>query len=119
MSHSTITTYYYLSLLLSLVVGGAILIWWGYVIVKKRHHRIVDPNNIHIEGAAVKGIFYMMPGLLAFVVLSIPVLYFNYLLKQEAYCLEVIRTNQGIKKDDPDLLERCGALNIEELFERK
>lgn len=119
MSHSTITTCYYISLFLSFVVGGAILTWWGYLIVKKRHRSIVDPENIHIEAAAVKGVFYMMPGLLAFVVLSVPVLYFNYLLKQEAYCLEVIRTNKGIKKDDPDLLERCGALNIEELFERK
>ena len=74
-------------------------------------------RRINLSEVAFKALFYMSPGMLVFVLFSIPVIYFNYLLKQEIFCGQMIEINK-MTANNPDLQEKCGRLDIDELLEK-
>lgn len=74
-------------------------------------------RRINLREVAFKALFYMLPGIFVFVLFSIPVIYFNYLFKQETFCLQMIEVNK-MTANDPDLQEKCGRLDIDELLEK-
>jgi len=115
MSHSTILLGFYFSLLVFLPAGAYIMFRWGKKVVKPLARDIDQSKSIDIPGIATKTFFYMIPSIIACGVFAAPVLYFNYLLKQEDYCKEIIRFNK-LSKSDPILKERCSCFHVDELF---
>ena len=85
-------------------------------VIKPMTKNLEKSRRINVSEIAFKALFYMLPGMLVFVLFSIPVLYFGYLRKQEAYCRQVIEVNK-LTRTNPDLQERCGMLDIDELLE--
>lgn len=116
MTHSQVQIYFYISLIIGMGLGLFLMIWWFRKIFK----RLAPKNNetASINGTAFKTLIFGFPGILMFILCCIPALYFNSLIKKEAYCLDLIQFNKGIKKDDPDIVERCGCLDVDELFEK-
>lgn len=108
MTHNIIVIALTLSVLIGIPLGIVLMVLWIKRIFKK-----VLSNKGPLEGTVL---IYAFPGLVVFIVCSIPAFYFNYLLKQEGYCQQLIKANPRLTKDDSDLLERCGALDINELF---
>lgn len=77
---------------------------------------IEKSGALNLNVVSIKTLFFMTPGLLVFIAFSIPVIYFNYLLKQERFCMEMIERNK-LTKTNADLEKSCGSLDINELLE--
>jgi len=114
MNHAQLTLYFQLSLFIAVPVGVLGMLLW----MKRVWPRIrTNAERIgSVKSIVAMSLFYVSPGLLFFVACSVPAIYFNYLLKQQLYCVEVVRTNRGITQDNADLKERCGYFDMNELF---
>ena len=117
MTHSTIQILFYITLVFGLGGGAFVLIWWAKKIWKKYYKSVTNDRVISISAVSMKAFIYMLPGILLFVLMNIPLMYLGSLLKKEDYCKEIIRVNKGITKDDPFMKERCNCLDVDELFE--
>lgn len=93
MTHDQVELYYNISLYLGFILGLAAFVGWG-VFIWKRLYKSANKDKV-ISGTvvAMKTLFFMFPGLIAFVICVIPLTYFANILKQEEYCKEVIRVN--------------------------
>jgi hypothetical protein len=118
MNHSTLTLYFNWSLWIGLPLGLLLLVLWQRKIYKPLVRHLEKQQRVNLQGVAMKTLIASMPGLIACIVCVIPAFYFNHLLKQHDYCLEVVRVNKGMAKNDAMLVERCGRLDVDELFER-
>jgi heme/copper-type cytochrome/quinol oxidase subunit 2 len=116
MGHDQIQLYFYISLVLGFVLGIGVLIWWAKRIWKKLLNRLEAHRSPSRATVAAYTLWYMMPALIVFILCCIPMIYFNYLLKQEDYCITVIKVNKGIRKDDQTLRERCHQFDLDALF---
>jgi hypothetical protein len=116
MNHDTLSTALTLSTYIGIPLGLLLFVWWYKKVFGRLVKNLEKSKTIHLEVVAIKALFYSFPGLVLFIACSVPALYFNYLLKQEDYCKQFIEVNKGIKKDDADLIKRCGALDIDALF---
>ena len=116
MNYAQLTLYFVLSLVIGLTIGLiGMLVWFKRVWPRiKRNAERQGPKDV--AGIALMSVFYSSPGLLFFLACSVPAIYFNHLLKQHWYCTEVVRHNRGITQDHPDLKERCGYFDMNELF---
>lgn len=116
MSHTTITVAFYLSLFLILPLGLILMILWVIKIYKPLSKSVNISKGINLDEFSAKGVIFMLPGFILFVLFSIPTLYFNYLFSQEEHCKELIKVN-NLNKTAPILQEQCSAFDINELFE--
>jgi len=116
MNHTTLIMALNISLYLVLPIGMVLLFLWFTKIYKPLVKSLEKMKRISTNSVAIKVMIYMMPGLLIFVLFSVPAIYFNHLIGQEEYCQELITVN-NFKKDHPTLIKRCGSLDIEGLFE--
>jgi hypothetical protein len=116
MSGAQLTLYFALSLTIGLSIGLAGLLLWIRRVWPRIRKRADRQEPASIDGIAVMSLFYVSPGLLFFLACSVPAIYFNYLLKQQSYCVEVVRANKGITQDDAFLKERCSYYDTNELF---
>ena len=116
MKHDQLTLYFALSLLIGLSVGVIGMLLWIKRVWPRIRKNAESYVHVSVARIAVMSLFYASPGLLFLVVCSLPAIYFSHLLKQQSYCVEVIRTNRGITKDHPDLKARCGYFDMNELF---
>ena len=118
MNYAQLTLYFVLFLVIGLTIGlMGMLVWFKRVWPRiKRIAERQGPKDV--AGIALMSVFYSSPGLLFFLACSVPAIYFNHLLKQHGYCTEVVRhnINRGITRDHPDLKERCGYFDMNELF---
>jgi hypothetical protein len=87
-----------------------LLVWTVRILLKKRILGSGAPVGITLT-------IMSMPVTLIYIALLIPLFYFNYLLKQERYCLEVIRVNGMHDPGQPMLRERCSAFDIPALID--
>ena len=117
MNHAGVTTAFYVSLLVIMPIGLILMILWAIKILKPMTVNLEKSRRINLSEVAFKALFYMSPGMLVFVLFSIPVIYFNYLLKQERFCGQMIEVNK-MTANNPDLQEKCGRLDIDELLEK-
>ena len=117
MNHSTIAAGFYISLFVLMPIGLVLMILWTIKILKPMTRNLEKSRRINLREVAFKALFYMLPGIFVFVLFSIPVIYFNYLFKQETFCLQMIEVNK-MTANDPDLQEKCGRLDIDELLEK-
>jgi hypothetical protein len=108
MTHNTIVIALALSVLIGIPLGIVLMVLW----IKKIFKKVLGSKG-PLEGAVL---IYAFPGLVVLIVCSIPAFYFNYLLKQEDYCQQLVKVNPRMTKDDPALLKRCGALDIDALY---
>ncbi len=120
MNHATLSIAFYVSLVLGMSIGIAIMIGWAKRILKPAVttlERSLESSKV-IDHEVIGGSMFllMLPGLIAFVLCCVPVIYFNYLLKQHNYCLQVIRVNKIKNTDDEFLIARCGKLDLDELL---
>jgi hypothetical protein len=123
MSHATILICFWISLVVIIPIGLIVMFLWG-----KKAYRwtmkyisdkqfIIDAPIRYGRIIAYVASFYMIPGILLFLLFCVPVLYFGHLLKQENFIVQVIQVNH-LKKDSPDLDEYRSTYNIDELYER-
>lgn len=63
-------------------------------------------------------LWFSIPAISLLIVMTVPVFYFNYLVKQENYCLDVIRVNKIKTTNNQFLQERCGRFELNELIKR-
>jgi hypothetical protein len=121
MNHAQLTLYFTLSLFIGLSIGVIGMFLWIKRVwprIKKNAERSGGAQgHVNVGGIAVMSLVYASPGLLLLVAFSVPAIYFNHLMKQQLYCVEVVRTNRGITQDHPDLKARCGYFDMNELFE--
>jgi len=117
MNHATINILFYISLIVILPIGAYLMIRWGKRIVKPISRDIDKSKSVQVQGIAFKTFIYMIPSIIGFIIFAVPVMYFSHLMKQEDYCIELIRVNH-LKKTDPILKERCDCLDHEELFQK-
>jgi hypothetical protein len=116
MNHDQLTLYLAFSLFIGLPMGLIGMLLWTKRVwsrIRKSAERYV---HVSVGRIAVMSLFYVSPGLLLLLACSLPAIYFNHLLKQQSYCVEVVRTNRGIARDHPDLKARCGYFDMNELF---
>jgi len=116
MNYAQLTLYFVLSLVIGLTIGLIGMFMWFKRVWPRIRRNAERPGPKSIAGIALMSVFYSSPGLLFFLACSVPAVYFNYLLKQHGYCTEVVRHNRGITRDHPDIKERCGYFDMNELF---
>jgi hypothetical protein len=116
MTHDQLNLYFWISLGLGLPLGLALTILWAKKILPGLLRWMNRQPVISLRGISVKAFIYMVPGLLLLIICSVPALYFNYWLKQEQYCIQVVQVNEKIEKDHPIFQERCSCLDVDELF---
>lgn len=115
MNHATVTTAFYVSLLIILPIGLLSMILWMRKIIKPLTKSVEKSGRIDLDIISFKTLIFMLPGLLVLILFSVPAIYFNYLLKQETFCKEMIKRN-NLTKTRPELQEKCGSLDIDELL---
>ena len=108
---------FHISLFCGMPLGILLMILWGRRIFGRLKKAMEQQPHLDISWIAMRSLVLMLPGLLIFVLCCVPALYFGDLRKQRVYCLKVIEVNEGIAKDNPWLIERCGCLDLDELFE--
>ena len=116
MNYAQLTLYFVLSLVIGLIIGLIGMLVWIRRVWPRIKRNAERPGPKDIGGIALMSVFYSSPGFVFFVACSVPAIYFNHLLKQHGYCIEVVRHNKGITRDHPDLKERCGSFDMNELF---
>jgi hypothetical protein len=120
MSLGTVEVAFYASLIFGLTIGTAALIWWARKIFKPLLRATEEQQQkrgvVSLNIVSMQTFVRMLPGLLLFVICCLPFFYFNGLLKQIPYCIEVIRINKIQSVDDDFLQERCGRLDLQELL---
>jgi len=118
MNHAQLTFYFALSLGIGLPIGIIGMLMWLKRVWPRIRTNAERQGPADVAGIAAMSVFYGSPGLLFFLACSVPAIYFNHLLKQHWYCTEVVRhnINRGITQDHPDLKERCGYFDMNELF---
>lgn len=114
MNRAQLTLYFALSLGIGLPISAIGMLLW----TKRVWSRIRKNTERYggVEQIAVMSLFYVSPGLLFLLACLVPAIYFSHLLKQQLYCVEVIRINRGITQDHADLKARCGYFDMNELF---
>ena len=108
MNHNTILILLWVTFILGTISGFYLFYLW----CKRKWTSIKNAKSLD------KIFFLTFPGLFVLILPLFPTIYFNYLLKQEIYCITIIQVNKDIQKNDPFLIERCNCLNIDELFEK-
>lgn len=116
MTHATISTYFNWSLWLGLPLGLLLMFFWGRKIYKPLARTIERDEALHLKVIAMRATLYSLPGIFVMILCSVPALYFGYLLKQHRYCVDVVGVNKNMSKDHPDLKQRCGRFDVDELF---
>ena len=116
MNHATVNIAFFVSLLVIMPIGLILMILWGIKIIKPMTANVEKSRRINLSEIAFKALIYMFPGMLVFLLFSIPVLYFGYLRKQETFCRQMIEVNK-LTTTHPDLEKKCGMLDINELLE--
>ena len=114
MTQSAIQTWFHLSAWLLAPLGLAAMVWWMARVTYPRTKRHVEARGASLRAVAMLTLFWSLPGLLAFILACMPMLYFAHLRKQTDYCVKLIRVNK-LQRDDRDLRERCGGLDLDEL----
>lgn len=116
MSRLAIDFWFFFTLFGGLPLGLVLMALWG----KKIFPRVLKPVNgqpsVSVSAIPMRVFVYMIPGFLVFLLCCVPVLYCGHLRKQREYCLQVVRMNKGITKDNDMLKERCGCFDLDELF---
>ncbi|WP_434777332.1 hypothetical protein [Neisseria sp. Ec49-e6-T10] len=74
---------------------------------------LADKNKI-----ALATLWYSLPAIVTLVIMVIPAIYFNHLVKQEDYCLTIIKVNKINTIENPFLQDRCSSFDLPELIER-
>jgi len=115
MNHATVTTAFYISLLVILPIGLLLMILWIRKIIKSLSKSIEKSGLFDLQMISFKTLIFMLPGLLVFILFSVPAIYFNHLLKQETFCKEMIKRN-NLTETRPELQKKCGSLDIDELL---
>lgn len=116
MNYATVNAAFYASLVIVLPIGLILMILWARKILKSLTRSIEKSGSLDLQMISFKTLVYMFPGMLVFILFSIPAIYFNYLLKQEAFCKKMIEVNK-MTVTNRDLEEKCGSLDINELLE--
>jgi ABC-type Fe3+ transport system permease subunit len=116
MNRAQLTFYFAFSLFIGLSIGVVGMLLWIKRVWSRIRKSAERQGPANVGGIAVMSLFYASPGLLFFVACGVPAIYFSHLLKQQSYCVEVVRTNRGITQDHADLKERCGYFDMNELF---
>lgn len=116
--HDTVEFLFFFSLISCLPLGIALMLLWAKKIFPALLRRINARRDIVLSHLSIQAFAYMIPGLLLLILCSVPVFYFGNLRKQYSYCMQVVRVNEGISRNSPFLLKRCGDFDIDELFER-
>ena len=115
MTSTAIDHYFIIAASIGVPLGVALAFVWARKIFKPLVAWLERQRHISIDGVAMRSTVMMVPGLVAMVLCCVPLLYCGYLRKQHAYCVDVVRANHGIARDDPDLVERCGRFDYAEL----
>lgn len=122
MSHDTLTLFFWLSLGIGMPAGLALALLWAKKILpgllRKVDKNTEQTGRLSLMYVALTASLRFIPGLVLLILCCIPALYFNNLLQQEQYCIEVIRVNKGrVTKTSPIIAERCSCLDVEGLFQ--
>lgn len=111
MTYSTLKILFYISIVFGLIIGILLFIWW----TKKIKKKIFNTKAASIA----RTFFYILPGIIMFIIACVPCLYSNYLLKQYNYCKQVIEVNKGIDRNASIIQERCSCFDLNELFKNQ
>lgn len=112
MNHTTITVIFFISLIFLMPAGLILMIRWAFRI----YQPVFKKPSVDLNEVMLKAVVFMFPGYFALVLFSLPAIYFNYLLKQEKFCQQMIKVNK-MTETNADLEEKCGSLDINELLE--
>lgn len=111
MNHATVERLLYITLFCGLFPGLSLLMFWIKLIFRFLLKSIESLGHINLVAISLRAFVHMLSGLC-----TVSMLYFGHLLKRVEYCLQIIKVNKGMEKDNLFLLERCGCLDIDELF---
>ena len=122
MGHDTLTLFFWLSLGFGLPAGLLLAVLWAKKIfpglLQKVNRSMEETGRLSLSYVAITASLQFIPGLVFLILCCVPALYFNDLLQQEQYCIQVIRVNTGrVTKNSPIIAERCARLDVEALFQ--
>src|SRR5262245_58812541 len=105
MNQAQLSLYFALSLYIGLPLGVVGMLLWIRRVWPRVRKSAESQRHVNMQVIAFMSLFYVSPGLLSFLACSAPAIYFSHLLKQHAYCTDVVRhnINRGITQDDRDL----------------
>ncbi len=116
MTKAGLNFWFAISLFLLMPMGLALLGLWirriyRPLVAKMRARGPVDFNDISWQT-----LYSMLPGLLAFALFSLPLIYFNHQRNQWNFCLRVVQDNPGIDKTDSRLTLPCSCFDLDEVL---
>lgn len=117
MSHSFITLAFNLCLFILLPLATLILIVLLIKVHKKTVHTLKEHNILSINGIAMTTFVKSIPLFILYIIMLIPLFYFNHQIKQENYCIQVIQINKLVDPQEKILQERCAQFNLTELIQ--
>lgn len=115
MTIGTINVFFWLSIGICLPLAALVLYLWSVKVYKPLKASIERERSVDLHSVSMKTLVMMMPGIIGAILCCVPMFYCGNLRKQHAYCVEVVRVNKGITRDDPDIIERCGRYDFDEL----
>ena len=119
MTHATVDAMKAFSLALLCVAGIVLLLLWVKRSLRpltlEAEARAARTGHVSPEALALRVFFSMLPYLALFIVVCVPLFFFNHLSNQHDVCIDIIQINH-LKKGDPFLVERCGRLDQDELI---
>ncbi|MGL4666548.1 MAG: hypothetical protein ACRCWR_01300 [Saezia sp.] len=118
MSHDFVLWAFRLSLWIWLPVATGIFIILIVRMYKMWLPKMQQGQSYSVNGIAMEAFVRIIPALLVYIVLVVPVFYFSHQTKQEDYCMEVVRVNKMTSPDNKLLQERCSQFDLEELIAR-
>lgn len=73
-------------------------------------------RNINSHKRRLHTFFYILPPILVFFIMLIPVFYFHHLSKQYRYCVDIVQFNHITTTENEFLQERCSDFDLTELI---
>lgn len=114
MNHDQVMLGYYIALFAVLPLAFLVFLYLMVRVLKKVNTLDLPPSATIVGGQVF---IRSIPAIVVLIVLTIPVFYFNHLVKQEDYCKTVIAVNNITSPNNRMLQERCSSFDIEKLIE--
>jgi len=76
-------------------------------------------RNIDSNKKRLHTFFYILPAILIFLIMVIPIFYFQHLSKQYRYCVDIVQFNRITTTENEFLREECSDFDLTELITQK
>lgn len=118
MSYDFVHIAFYICVFIWFPLMTIVLVFLMARILKKTKPKLDKMTSFSVNGIAMMMFVKSIPALLIYIILLLPVFYFNHQTKQYDYCMQVVQVNRMTDPSNRMLQERCAQFDLYELIEK-